>query len=137
MALFVTNGTQTVQANNNVPFAGTSSAKCMFHSNNSGIVTLKGVTKQCYAKFRVTFSGNLGLVPDGTPASISLALALNGEAVDGTIMTVTPAAVDRIFNVSTTTEITVPQDCCLQLSLKNVSTQAVTASGTLVVTRIA
>jgi len=44
--------------------------------------------------------------------AISLALAIEGEAIPATTMTVTPAAVEEFFNVSSAVFVDVPRGCC-------------------------
>jgi hypothetical protein len=90
------NAIQTVNANQNVlftdvPICGNCS---ITHRAGSGLVTLRGVTNQCRARFKVTFGGNIAIPTGGTVEAISLAISLDGEAVGPTTMIVTPAAVE-------------------------------------------
>jgi hypothetical protein len=55
---------------------------------------LRGITNQCRARFKVTFGGNIAIPTGGTVGPISLAIAIDGEAVPATTMIVTPAAVE-------------------------------------------
>jgi hypothetical protein len=70
----------------------------------------------------VTFGGNIAIPTGGTVEPISLALAIDGEAVPSTTMIVTPAAVENFFNVFSAIYIDVPRGCCVNVSVKNVST---------------
>ena len=103
----------------------------------SGLVTLRGLTQtQCRARFLASFSGNIAIPEDGTVEAISLALAINGEPVQTTMMIVTPAAAEDFFNVSSQVYIDVPAGCCSQLSVQNTSTQAIDVQhANLIVTR--
>ena len=120
----IANALQTVPANQNVYFTDTViCGNCAIsHRDDSGLVTLRGMTNQCRARFRVSFGGNIGLPADGTVGPISLALAIDGEAVPSTTMTVTPAAVEEFFNVYSSLYVDVPRGCCVTISVKNIST---------------
>jgi hypothetical protein len=56
---------------------------------------------------------------------ISLAIAIDGEAVSSTTMTVTPAAVEQFFNVYSSLYVEVPRGCCLTISVQNISTEEI------------
>ncbi len=134
------NALQTVQENQNVLFTETPvPANCsMVHRDGSGLVSLKGLTQQCRARYKVTFGGNIAIPTDGTVAPISLAIALNGEAVGTTTMTVTPTAVEAFFNVFSAIYIDVPAGCCTQLSVKNISDAPIEVqNANLIVERVA
>lgn len=109
------------------------------HRNGSGILTLRGVVNNacgCFARYRVTFNGNISIPEDGTPGEISVALSLNGEPLDSSLAIVTPAAVEEAFNVTSTAFVTVPKGCCLTIAVENTSDQEITvANANLVVTR--
>lgn len=93
--------------------------------SGSGLVTLRGLTNQCRARFRVTFGGNIAVPADGDVDAISVAIAINGEPVASSNMIVTPAAVSEFTNVSRSIYIEVPRGCCTQVSVKNTSSQAI------------
>ena len=106
MAEFITNEVQTVNSNQNVLFANTviCGNNSIIHRQGSGLVTLRGITTtQCRARFKVTFGGNIAIPTGETVESISLAIAINGEAIPSTTMIVTPAAVETFFNVNRAT----------------------------------
>ena len=121
------NALQTVNANQNVQFTDnvTNGACAIVHRDGSGLVTLRGNTNQCRARFRVTFGGNIAIPTGGTVGAISLAIAIGGEAIGPTTMTVTPAAVEQFFNVYSSVFIDVPRGCCLTIGVENISTQPV------------
>lgn len=134
----IANALQTVQANQNVYFTDTiiCGNTSIGHRDDSGLVTLRGVTNQCRARFKVTFGGNIAISTGGTVEPISLAIAINGEAVLATTMIVTPAAVEQFFNVSSNIFIDVPCGCCVNVSVKNISTQAIDVqNANLIITR--
>ena len=132
---------QTVAVNQNVLFAETPvgcNRGYVTHREGSGLVTLRGITNQCRARYKVTFGGNIAVPTGGTAGAISIALAVNGEALNSTVATVTPAAVEEYFNVFSTAYIDVDRGCCLSLSVKNISTQAINvANPNLIVERVA
>lgn len=133
------NGVQTVQPNQNVLLQ--SSIPCgkgyVYHREGSGILTLKGVVNNptaCFARYQVTFNGNIAVPSDGTVGPIAIALAINGEPIQSSKAVYAPAAVaadpptDANFgNVTSTAIITVPKGCCFTLSVENDSTGATAA----------
>lgn len=131
---------QTVALNQNVlftdePVGGNCS---IIHREGSGLVTLRGITKQCRARFRVFFSGNIAVPTGGTVGPISLAIATSGEAVNSSNMIVTPAAVGEYFNVASGVFLDAPAGCCVQISVKNTSVGAVDVqNANLIVERVA
>lgn len=136
----IANALQTVQANQNVYFTDSvTSGNCSIsHRDDSGLVTLKGITNQCRARYKVSFGANIALPAGGTVGPISLAIALNGEALPATTMTVTPAAVEQFNHVFSATFIDVPRACCATVSVENVSTQAIDVqNANLIVERMA
>lgn len=136
----IANALQTVPANQNVYFTDTvTCGNCSItHRDDSGLVTLRGLTNQCRARFRVTFGANIGLPADGTVGPISLAIAIDGEAVRATTMTVTPAAVETFFNVFSSVFVDVPRGCCVTISVKNITEDDVdVVNANLIVDRVA
>jgi hypothetical protein len=134
------NALQTVELNQNVQFTDTPvCGSCsILHREGSGLVTLRGVTSQCRARFKAFFSGNIGLPTGGTVGAISLALAINGEAVASTTMIATPAAVEEFSNVASAVYIDVPAGCCITISVRNTSTQAIDVqNANLIIERVA
>lgn len=134
------NALQTVAENQNVLFTDTPVGGCcsILHREGSGLVTLRGVTSQCRARFKAFFSGNIAIPTGGTVSAISLALAINGEAVAATTMIQTPAAVAEFANVATAIYVDVPAGCCLTLSVRNTSGQAIDVqNANLIVERVA
>ena len=69
----------------------------------------------------VQYGGNIAIAEGGTVAPISVAIAINGEPLPATTMTVTPTAVGDFFNVSRTTFIDVPCGCCVTIAVENIS----------------
>lgn len=143
MAEFTSNPVQTVQANQ--PVVLTTTIGCnkgyIYHRPESGIVTLRGIVRNScagFARYQVTFNGNIAVPTGGTAGAISLALAIDGEPIPTSTAIVTPAAIEEYFNVTSTAIITVPAGCCFNVSVENVSDQAINVqNANLTVSRIA
>ena len=134
------NAIQTVAAGANVIFTDTVvPGNCsILHRDGSGLVTLRGLTNQCRARFRVSFGANIALPTGGTVGPISLAIAINGEPVATTTMISTPAAVEEFNNVFSAIFLDVPKGCCSQISVKNISDQPIDVqNANLIVERVA
>lgn len=140
MAEFIATALQTVESNQNILFTDTTvcGSNSIVHRNGSGLVTLRGITNQCRARFKVTFGANIAVPADGTAEAISVAIALNGEPIISTTMIVTPAAVEEFFNVNRSLYLDIPAGCCSQISVRNTSTQAIDVqNASLIVERVA
>lgn len=136
----IANALQTVQANQNVYFTDViTGGNCsILHRNDSGLVTLKGLTNQCRARYRVSFGANIAIPTGGTVEAIQIAIAIDGEAIPATTMIVTPAAVEEFFNVYSSVFVDVPRGCCITASVTNTSTQAIDVqNANLIVERVA
>ena len=122
MAEYITSGQQNVLLNQ--PAVFDASIPCrngfVFHEDGSGIFTLCGKTSNCFARYQITFNGNVSLPEGGTVVPIAVALAVNGETKLTSRAIVTPAAVEEFFNVTSTAIITVPKGCCYSVSLRAV-----------------
>lgn len=140
MAEFTSTTIQTVAAGQNLPLTETAikGSNCINHRAGAGNVTLRGLTNQCKALFKVSFGGNIAIPTGGTVGAISVALAVGGEALNSATAIVTPAAVDQYNNVFTAVFVEVPRGCCVTVALKNTSTQAISiANSNLIVERVA
>lgn len=117
------NAIQLVGVNENVQFTDTvvSGSCSIIHRNGSGLVTLRGLTDQCRARFRVSFGGNIAVPTGETVGPISLAIAISGESVAATTMISTPAAVEEYNNVYASVFLDIPRGCCAQISVRNTS----------------
>lgn len=151
MAEFTYNPIQLVQPNQVVLLNTT--IRCpkgyVLHREESGIVTLRGIVNNpCaeYARYQVTFNGNIAVPEGGTAGPIAVAIAIDGEPILTSRAIVTPTVADAYFNVTSTAIITVPKGCCFNVSVENVTeivapataAQAINVqNANLVVTRIA
>lgn len=139
MAEFTAPYVQQITANSNAVFTETpvEPKPCIVHREGSGLVTLRGITNQCFARYLVVFSGNIAIPTGGTVGEISLALSVDGEPLASSTGTVTPAAVENFFNVSMFAYVDVPKNCCVTVGVKNVNSQTVELSNAnLAVTRV-
>lgn len=139
MAEYTSAAIQAVAAGQNVPLTETAvnSKPCIVHRPGAGVVTLRGLTNQCKARFRVTFGGNIAIPTGGTVEAITAALAINGEPLNSATAIVTPAATDNYFNIFVSAIVEVPKGCCLTVAMENTSTQAINiANANMVVDRI-
>lgn len=126
MAEYLANAVQAVAINQ--PAIFNASIPCrkgfVYHEDGTGIFTLRGIVNNpsaCFARYQVTFNGNVAVPEGGTVAPIAVALAVNGEPRLTSRAIYTPAAVDEYGNVTSTAIITVPRGCCFSLSLRSVA----------------
>ena len=131
MAEYTYNPVQIVEPNSNVIL--NNNIRCgkgyVLHREESGIVILRGIVNGmgCFARYQVTFNGNIAVPTDGTVGPIAIALAIDGEPILTSRAIVTPAAVEDYFNVTSTAIITVPRGCCFNIAVENVSFGATAA----------
>ena len=123
MAEYLANLEQTVALN--APVIFTASIPCpngnVYHEDETGIFILRGNTNNCFARYVVTFNGNIGIPTGGTVTPIAVAITVNGEARPTSRAISTPAAVDTFDNVTSTAIITVPRGCCFTVAVRAVS----------------
>ena len=103
----------------------------VYHRNQSGIVILRGIVNNscgCFARYQVTFNGNIAIPDGGTVGPISVALAIDGEPIQTSRAIFTPAATAtdpptsaNFGNVTSTAIITVPKGCCFSVAVENTS----------------
>ena len=136
----IANALQTVEANQNVLFTDTVvCGNCsIIHRDGSGLVTLRGITNQCRARFKVTFGGNIAISTGGAVDPISMAITVDGEPVPSTTVITTPAAVGDFSNIFTAVFLDIPASCCSQISVRNISDQAIEVqNANLIIERVA
>lgn len=149
MAEYLANAVQDVALNS--PAIFTASIPCprgyVYHEDDTGIFTLRGITTGCFARYQVTFNGNIALPAGGTVGPIAIAISVNGEPRPTSRAIFTPAAAEEFGNVTSTAIVTVPRGCCFSLSVRAVPASADPAAtpapvielqnANLVITRIA
>lgn len=140
MAEFTNSNIVTVAAGQNLPLTETAvkGGSCITHREGAGIVTLRGITNQCRARYKVSFGANIAVPDAGAVSPISIALAIAGEPLNSATAIVTPAAVGDYFNVFVSAFIDVPRGCCTTIAVENTSTQAINiANSNLIAERVA
>ena len=123
MAEYLANAVQAVDLGN--PLLFTASIPCpqgnVYHEDETGIFILRGNTCNRFARYQITFNGNIAVPTGGAVTPIAVAITENGEARPTSRAIFTPAAVDTYGNVTSTAIITVPRGCCFQISIRYVS----------------
>lgn len=150
MAEYLANAVQNVALNAPVVFTASipCSKGCIYHEDETGIFTLRGITNNCFARYQVTFNGNIAIPEGGEVTPIAVALTLQGEQRPTSRAIFVPAAVDTYGNVTSTAIVTVPRGCCFTLAVEYVDATVDDAATTptptievqnanLVITRIA
>lgn len=96
----------------------------VYHRNESGNLLLRSRSCSCrrgFTRYQVTFNGNIALPEGGTVGPIAVSISANGEAIPTSKAIVTPAAVEQFFNVTSTAIIDIPNGCCFNVAIENVS----------------
>ena len=151
MAEFTYNPIQTVQPNQPLIFNTTIGCPkgYVIHRPESGILTLRGIVNNpCanFARYQVTFNGNIAVPTDGTAGEIQVGITISGEGIPTSLAKSTPTAVNAYNNVSSTAIIDIPKGCCYNVSVENLTeivapataAQAINVqNANLVITRIA
>ena len=122
MAEYLANALQNVAVNSPILF--TASIPCtkgyVYHEDETGIFILRGITNNCFARYQVTYNGNIAVPDGGEVTPIAVAITVNGEERPTSKAIFTPQAVDEFGNVTSTAIITVPKGCCFSVSVRYV-----------------
>ena len=150
MAEYLANAQQIISLNSPVIFNDSipCTKGCVFHEDGTGIFILRGVTNNCFARYQVTFNGNISIPEGGAITPIAISVAVNGEERPTSRAVYSPTAVEVLGNVTSTAIITVPKGCCFTISVRYVDATVADAATTptpsiavdnanLVITRIA
>jgi hypothetical protein len=120
MAEYLANAEQAVALN--APVLFTASIPCtkgyVYHEDETGIFILRGCTNNCFARYSVTYNGNISIPEGGEVTPIAIAISVNGEPRPTSAAIFTPQAVDEYGNVTSTAIITVPRGCCFSVSVR-------------------
>ncbi len=109
---------QTIAANGRVPFnMAHQSCECFekWRPGTSSIILKKP------GRYLITASANIAAVATAGGA-VSIGIAVGGEVIDSSIMTITPGAGGQYFNVSAPVYVDVYPGCCERISLVNAGT---------------
>lgn len=120
MAEYLANAVQNVALDNPIIFSA--SIPCnrgyVYHEDETGIFILRGQTCNCFARYQVTFNGNIAIPTGGAITPISVAITVNGEPRLTSRAIYTPTEVDVYGNVTSTAIITVPKGCCFSVGVR-------------------
>ena len=107
MAEYANPAIVNVTPGQNVPLLDVIGGNCgIVHRGGSGLITLRGHTNQCKARYRVAIGANIAIPEGGTVEA-------------------TPAAAENFFNIYVSASVEVPRGCCVTVAARNTSTQAV------------
>lgn len=122
MAEYLANAVQAVALN--APILFSASIPCtkgyVYHEDETGIFTLRGITNNCFARYQVTYNGNIAVPEGATVSPIAIAISVQGEPRPTSEAIFTPQAVDEYGNVTSTCIITIPKGCCFSVSVRYV-----------------
>ena len=100
------------------------------HRDDTGSFLLTGYVNACScvksAEYLCDFGANISIPTEGgTAGTISLAIAIDGNVIASSEMSVTPAAVEDPFNVSRAVNVPIWRGCCETVSVINTSDQPI------------
>ena len=137
MAEFTSTIQQVAAGQNAVLDVDVIKSRCVSHRTGSGLICVDNSGCDCKpARYKVFVKANISIPTGGTVGPISLGIALNGEIVQSSIATVTPAAAGDEFSVATE-EIINAGKCPVNIAVRNPNTQTIQISDlTVIVERI-
>ena len=122
MAEYIYAAVQNVGLNNALVFD--SSIPCnkgyVLHEDGTGNCYLRGCTPNCFARYQITFNGNIAIPEGGAITPIAVAIAVDGETRQASISEITPTVVDAYGNVTSTAIVTVPKGNSRTVSVRYV-----------------
>ena len=119
MAEFTSTIQQVAAGQNAVLDTDVIRSRCVSHRTGSGLICVDNSGCDCKpARYKVFVKANISIPTGGTVEAISLGIALNGEIVQSSIATVTPAAVGDEFSVATE-EIINAGKCPVNIAVRN------------------
>lgn len=122
MAKYITSTDQNIALNGAVPFDVVSipcNKGCVVPIA-TGVVTLNGGSANRFARYEVTVQANVAIPTGGAVTPVALAITLNGVPLADSVAIVTPAAVEDVWHINTSTVITVPCGFCVSVSAEYV-----------------
>lgn len=108
-----------------------------FHTDDELIARRRIIDK--WNQIDVAADGaNIAIPTGGTVEAITAAISINGEALNASTATITPAAAEDFFNIYVSAVVDVPRGCCVTVAARNTSTQPIlVANSNFIVERIA
>lgn len=116
MAKVVTTSDQNVALNGTIPFDYVSipcNKGCVMPIT-TGVLSLRGGSNS--ARYEVKLQANVAVPTGGAITPLALAITLNGVEIPDSVAIVTPAAVEDVWHINTSTTINVPCNCCVDVS---------------------
>lgn len=92
----------------------------VYHDDGTGIFILKGNTSNCFARYQLTFNGNIAIPTGGAITPIAVSISVMGEDRLSSKAIYSPTVVDTFGNVTATALITVPKGCCFSVAVRYV-----------------
>ena len=133
MAEFTSTIQQVATGQNAILDTDVIKSRCVSHRTGSGLICVENSGCDCRpARYKVFVKANIAIPTGGTVGAISLGIALNGEIVQSSIATVTPAAVGDEFSVATE-EIINAGKCPVNIAVRNPNTQTIQVSDLVVI----
>lgn len=119
MAEYLANAVQNVAVN--APIIFTASIPCtrgyIYHEDETDVFILRGCTNNCFARYQITFNGNVAIPDGGDITPVAIAITVQGEPRLTSRAIYTPQAVDEYGNLTSTAIITVPRGCCITVGV--------------------
>ena len=118
MASYVTTTDALVALNGTIPFNSVSIPcnKGYVVPLVAGVLNLNGNTSNSFARYEVTFQGNIEIPEGGAVTPIAVGITVNGTVIPESVAIITPADAEEYWHVNTSVVITVPCGCCLTVS---------------------
>lgn len=133
MAEFTSTIQQVAAGQNAILDTDVIKSRCVSHRTGSGLICVDNSGCDCKpARYKVFVKANISIPTGGTVGAISLGIALNGEIVQSSIATVTPAATGDEFSVATE-EIINAGKCPVNIAVRNPNTQTIQVSDLVVI----
>lgn len=133
MAEFTSTIQQVAAGQNAVLDVDVIKSRCVSHRTGSGLICVDNSGCDCKpARYKVFVKANISIPTGGTVGPISLGIALNGEIVQSSIATVTPAATGDEFSVATE-EIVNAGKCPVNIAVRNPNTQTIQVADLVVI----
>ena len=133
MAEFTSTIQQVAAGQNAILDTDVIKSRCVSHRTGSGLICVENSGCDCRpARYKVFVKANIAIPTGGTVGAISLGIALNGEIVQSSIATVTPAAAGDEFSMATE-EIVNAGKCPVNIAVRNPNTQTIQVSDLVVI----
>lgn len=133
MAEFTSTIQQVAAGQNAILDTDVIKSRCVSHRTGSGLICVDNSGCDCKpARYKVFVKANISIPTGGTVEAISLGIALNGEIVQSSIATVTPAAAGDEFSVATE-EIINAGKCPVNIAVRNPNTQTIQVADLVVI----